>query len=41
MVHTHIPLSPVYRDLELERHGVRYVYPQHLRGTIFLITRAS
>ncbi|HEX7250861.1 MAG TPA: NAD(P)/FAD-dependent oxidoreductase [Burkholderiales bacterium] len=35
VVHTHIPLSPVYRDLELERHGVRYVYPQHLRGTIF------
>ena len=35
MVHTHIPLSPVYRDLELERHGVRYVYPDHLRGTIF------
>ncbi len=35
VVHTHIPTSPVYRDLELERHGVRYVYPQHLRGTIF------
>ena len=35
VVHTHIPLSPVYRDLELERHGVRYVYPEHLRGTIF------
>lgn len=35
MVHTHIPLSPVYRDLELERHGVRYVYPEHLRGTLF------
>ena len=35
VVHTHIPLSPVYRDLELERHGVRYVYPDHLRGTIF------
>ena len=35
MVHTHIPLSPVYRELELERHGVRYVYPDHLRGTIF------
>ncbi|MCC6212124.1 MAG: NAD(P)/FAD-dependent oxidoreductase [Burkholderiales bacterium] len=35
MVHTHIPLSPVYRDLELERHGVRYVYPDQLRGTIF------
>src|SRR3970282_655872 len=35
MVHTHIPLSPVYRDLELERHGVKYVYPDHLRGTIF------
>ena len=35
VVHTHIPLSPVYRDLELERHGVRYVYPPHLRGTIF------
>ena len=34
-VHTHIPTSPVYRDLELERHGVRYVYPDHLRGTIF------
>jgi len=35
VVHTHIPLSPVYRELELERHGVRYVYPEHLRGTIF------
>jgi phytoene dehydrogenase-like protein len=35
VVHTHIPLSPVYRDLELERHGVKYVYPEHLRGTIF------
>ena len=35
VVHTPIPLSPVYRDLELERHGVRYVYPDHLRGTIF------
>ncbi len=35
VVHTHIPNSPVYRDLELERHGVRYVYPDHLRGTIF------
>ena len=22
VVHTHIPTSPVYRDLELERHGV-------------------
>ncbi len=35
MVHTHIPSSPVYRDLELERHGVKYVYPDYLRGTIF------
>jgi phytoene dehydrogenase-like protein len=35
VVHTHIPLSPVYRDLALERHGVRYVYPDYLRGTIF------
>ena len=35
VVHTHIPLSPVYRDLELDRHGVKYVYPAHLRGTIF------
>ncbi len=35
VVHTHIPSSPVYRDLELERHGVRYVYPDHPRGTIF------
>ncbi|HET7670693.1 MAG TPA: NAD(P)/FAD-dependent oxidoreductase, partial [Burkholderiales bacterium] len=35
VVHTHIPLSPVYRDLELERHGVKYIYPAHLRGTIF------
>ena len=35
VVHTHIPASPVYRDLELERHGVKYVYPEHLRGTIF------
>lgn len=35
VVHTHIPNSPVYRDLELERHGVRYVYPDTLRGTIF------
>ena len=35
VVHTHIPLSPVYRDLDLERNGVRYVYPEHLRGTIF------
>ena len=35
MVHTHIPLSPVYRNLELERHGVKYVYPDQLRGTIF------
>src|SRR5205823_12719244 len=35
VVHTHIPLSPVYRDLELERHGGRYVYPDYLRGTIF------
>ncbi|MCZ7564486.1 MAG: NAD(P)/FAD-dependent oxidoreductase [Burkholderiales bacterium] len=35
VVHTHIPTSPVYRDLELERHGVRYVYPEHLRGTVF------
>ncbi len=35
VVHTHIPLSPVYRDLELERRGVRYAYPEHLRGTIF------
>ncbi|HUJ85423.1 MAG TPA: NAD(P)/FAD-dependent oxidoreductase [Burkholderiales bacterium] len=35
VVHTHIPTSPVYRELELERHGVRYVYPEHLRGTIF------
>ena len=35
VVHTHIPLSPVYRDLELERHGVRYVYPDYLRGTIY------
>ncbi len=35
VVHTHIPLSPVYRDLELERHGVKYVYPAHLRGTVF------
>ena len=34
VVHTHIPTSPVYRDLELERHGVKYVYPEHLRGTI-------
>ncbi len=35
VVHTHIPTSPVYRDLELERHGVRYVYPEYLRGSIF------
>jgi len=35
VVHTHIPTSPVYRDLELERHGVKYVYPEHLRGTLF------
>jgi phytoene dehydrogenase-like protein len=35
VVHTHIPSSPVYRDLELDRHGVRYVYPEHPRGTIF------
>jgi phytoene dehydrogenase-like protein len=35
VVHTHIPLGPVYRDLELERHGVRYVYPEVLRGTVF------
>ncbi len=35
MVHTNIPLSPVYKDLELERHGVKYVYPEHLRGTVF------
>ena len=35
VVHTNIPTSPVYRDLELERHGVKYVYPEHLRGTIF------
>jgi phytoene dehydrogenase-like protein len=35
VVHTHIPTSPVYRDLELARHGVQYVYPAHLRGTIF------
>lgn len=35
VVHTHIPTSPVYRDLELERHGVSYVYPDYLRGTIF------
>ena len=35
VVHTHIPLSPVYRDLELERHGVKYVYPEYLRSTIF------
>lgn len=35
VVHTHIPTGPVYRDLELERHGVRYVYPEYLRGTIF------
>jgi phytoene dehydrogenase-like protein len=35
VVHTHIPTGPVYRDLELERHGVRYVYPDYLRGTIF------
>lgn len=35
VVHTHIPLSPVYRDLELERHGVKYIYPAHLRGTLF------
>ena len=35
VVHTHIPSSPVYRDLELERHGVRYVFPDHPRGTIF------
>ena len=35
VVHTHIPTGPVYRDLELERHGVRYVYPEHLRGTLF------
>jgi phytoene dehydrogenase-like protein len=34
VVHTHIPTSPVYRDLELERHGVRYVYPGHPRGTV-------
>jgi phytoene dehydrogenase-like protein len=35
VVHTHIPSSPVYRDLDLERHGVRYVYPEHPRGTVF------
>ncbi len=35
VVHTHIPQSPVYRDLELERYGVRYVYPDSLRATIF------
>jgi len=35
VVHTHIPSSPAYRDLELERHGVRYIYPEHPRGTIF------
>ncbi|MDH3234157.1 MAG: NAD(P)/FAD-dependent oxidoreductase, partial [Alphaproteobacteria bacterium] len=35
VVHTHIPNSPVYRDLELERHGVKYIYPEYLRGTIF------
>jgi len=35
VVHTHIPTSPVYRDLELERHGVSYVYPEYLRATIF------
>ena len=35
VVHTHIPRSPVYRDLELERHGARYVYPDSLRATIF------
>jgi phytoene dehydrogenase-like protein len=40
VVHTHIPSSPVYRELELERHGVRYVYPEHLRGTIFPDQRA-
>ena len=35
VVHTHIPTSPVFRNLELEQHGVSYVYPDHLRGTIF------
>jgi phytoene dehydrogenase-like protein len=35
VVHTHIPAGPVYRELELERHGVRYIYPEVLRGTIF------
>ena len=41
VVHTHIPLSPVYRDLELERHGVRYVYPSTCAARSFPTTRAS
>lgn len=35
VVHTNIPLSPVYRDLDLERWGVRYRYPDYPRATIF------
>jgi len=35
VVHTNIPVSPVYKDLQLESFNVRYVYPEHLRATIF------
>ena len=33
--HTLVGVSPVYRDLELEKHGLRYVKPPVQMGSVF------
>jgi phytoene dehydrogenase-like protein len=40
IIHTNMPNSPIYRDLELEKYGVKYIYPQYPRATIFTDHRA-
>ncbi|OFV84700.1 MAG: hypothetical protein A2W26_04720 [Acidobacteria bacterium RBG_16_64_8] len=33
--HTLVGVSPVYRDLELEKHGLRYMHPPVQMGSVF------
>lgn len=35
VVHTSIPLSPIYNDLELGRYGLKYIFPDFPRVGIF------
>lgn len=35
VVHTTIPLGPPIKELELERYGLKYLYPEYPRATIF------